>query len=72
MAKSFVIELDFEACKGCGYCLEVCPRNVFDPGRAFNAKGHQPPVAARVDDCVGCQGCFYACPDFCLEVTCRE
>ncbi|MDR1309303.1 MAG: ferredoxin family protein [Deltaproteobacteria bacterium] len=68
MAHDFEISLDFEACKGCGYCLEVCPGNVFDPGGVHNGKGYRPPVAARPGDCLGCQGCFMACPDFCLEV----
>jgi 2-oxoglutarate ferredoxin oxidoreductase subunit delta len=69
MAGTFSIELDFEACKGCGYCLEVCPENVFDPGLDHNAKGYRPPVVARPAACLGCRGCFMACPDFCLEVA---
>ena len=68
MGGAFQIELDFEACKGCGYCLEACPGNVFGPGLGHNAKGYRPPAVARPEGCLGCQGCFMACPDFCLEV----
>jgi 2-oxoglutarate ferredoxin oxidoreductase subunit delta len=64
----FTVEIDFEACKGCLYCLELCPQSVFEPGERLNAKGFRPPAAARIEDCVGCQGCFFACPDFCLSL----
>ena len=33
--KQFVVELDIEACKECGYCLDVCKKNVFAPGVDF-------------------------------------
>ncbi|MDR2368345.1 MAG: ferredoxin family protein [Deltaproteobacteria bacterium] len=69
MKEAFSIELDFDACKACGYCLEACPKDVFDPGAAHNAKGYRPPVVARPDDCLGCRGCYMVCPDFCLEIT---
>ncbi|MDR1658587.1 MAG: 4Fe-4S binding protein [Deltaproteobacteria bacterium] len=62
------VVVDFETCKGCGYCLELCPNDVFEPGQGHNAKGYRPPSPKRVDRCVGCQVCFLACPDFCLEV----
>jgi 2-oxoglutarate ferredoxin oxidoreductase subunit delta len=64
----FFIDLDFEACKGCGYCLEACPENVFEVGLTHNAKGYRPPEVARPEDCVGCRSCFMVCPDFCLDV----
>jgi 2-oxoglutarate ferredoxin oxidoreductase subunit delta len=64
----FRIDLDFEACKGCGYCLEICPRDVFGPGVKYNAKGYLPPLVSKAGDCIGCRRCFLVCPDFCLEV----
>jgi 2-oxoglutarate ferredoxin oxidoreductase subunit delta len=60
--------IDFEACKGCLYCLELCPKGVFEPGGRVNSKGFKPPLVARPEDCVLCQGCFHACPDFCLAL----
>jgi 2-oxoglutarate ferredoxin oxidoreductase subunit delta len=64
----FTVEVDFEGCKGCLYCLALCPEGVFERGGRLNPKGYEPPVAARPLDCSGCQRCFLACPDFCLSV----
>jgi NAD-dependent dihydropyrimidine dehydrogenase PreA subunit len=64
----FSVAIDFQACKGCRYCLALCPASVFDEGSARNARGHAPPLAARPGDCLGCRACFMACPDFCLEI----
>lgn len=70
--RQFVVELDFEACKECGYCREVCHMNVFDQGDGFNAKGYRPFVATNPQNCVGCMKCFYSCPDFCIEIKGAE
>jgi NAD-dependent dihydropyrimidine dehydrogenase PreA subunit len=70
--KVFSIQVDFEVCQGCGYCLEVCPNNVFDPGQDHNDKGYLPPIATRPEDCLGCRSCYMVCPDFCLEIESLE
>ncbi|RKX74163.1 MAG: 2-ketoglutarate ferredoxin oxidoreductase subunit delta [Spirochaetes bacterium] len=44
-------------CKRCGYCVEFCPKNVFDIGE----DGY--PVVARLEDCNECRICVYICPD---------
>lgn len=63
------VVVDFEACKECGYCRAVCPKNVFAKGSAFNAKGYQAFIAANPQECVGCMKCFYACPDFAISIN---
>ncbi len=66
------VQVDFEACKECGYCRVVCPKGVFAPGERFNAKGYKAFEAVNADACVGCMQCFYACPDFAITVKKQE
>lgn len=66
--RQFDVELDFEACKECGYCQKVCNMDVFLPGKRFNAKGYRPMEVRNPQNCVGCMKCFYSCPDFCIEI----
>lgn len=67
-ARHFEVVVDSEGCKECGYCIEVCGMGVFDPASKFNKKGYRPVVPTRTGRCVGCMLCFYACPDFSIEV----
>ena len=60
-----------ERCKGCGFCVEYCPRDVLELSTEFNAKGYHPPMAAKPELCVNCDLCELLCPDFaifCLRV----
>ena len=54
-------------CKGCGICVELCPKKVLeldDQGKA---------VAARVQDCIACRLCEMRCPDLAIEIiTCGD
>ncbi|MDR3299380.1 MAG: 4Fe-4S dicluster domain-containing protein [Candidatus Accumulibacter sp.] len=68
MAGKYTIQLDFEACKACGYCRIVCRKHVYGQGSGFNKKGYRAFSALKADSCTGCLRCFYVCPDFCLEV----
>ncbi len=62
------VEIDFKACKECGYCMAVCPKNLFEKGQEFNDKGFRAYRVVRPQDCVGCTKCFYACPDFAISL----
>ncbi|MGN0649477.1 MAG: ferredoxin family protein [Oscillospiraceae bacterium] len=69
MGKQEKVLIDFEACKECGYCRIVCPKNVFEKGDEFNAKGYRAFAAVNPQGCIGCMRCFYACPDFAITVN---
>lgn len=66
--RQFEVALDFEACKECGYCLNVCHMDVFSPGTRYNEKGYRALEVKHPANCVGCMKCFYSCPDFCMEI----
>lgn len=49
-------------CKGCGRCIEACPKQVLLLGSTLNARGYRF-VQYCGDGCIGCANCFYACPE---------
>jgi 2-oxoglutarate ferredoxin oxidoreductase subunit delta len=49
-------------CKGCGICVEVCPKNVL----VMDAR--EKPALLDADHCTGCLRCELLCPDFALLV----
>ncbi len=67
-ARQFEVALNTESCKECGYCAEVCGMNVFKPADRFNAKGYRPEEVRSADWCCGCFKCYFACPDFAIDV----
>jgi 2-oxoglutarate ferredoxin oxidoreductase subunit delta len=62
------IEIDREACKGCGYCIEACPKGVIILDKQFNSQGFYPAVPAHPGECTGCAICAHVCPDIAIEV----
>jgi 2-oxoglutarate ferredoxin oxidoreductase subunit delta len=55
-----------DRCKGCGYCIEFCPKRVLEFSDEFNAKGYHPPTAIKPEDCVNCHYCEIICPEFAI------
>jgi NADPH-dependent glutamate synthase beta subunit-like oxidoreductase/NAD-dependent dihydropyrimidine dehydrogenase PreA subunit len=68
-ARQFNIDVHEEGCKECGYCVEVCGLDVFEFAKKFNKRGYRPAVAAHREKCVGCMLCFFACPDFSIDIA---
>ncbi|MEE8389678.1 MAG: 4Fe-4S binding protein [Anaerolineae bacterium] len=68
MAKGLVI-IDEDRCKGCGMCVDACPKQVLQlaEGR-FNAKGYRPVEDVNPDACTGCVMCAIICPDVVFTV----
>ena len=58
-----------ERCKGCGLCIEFCPRKliVSDTGR-INASGFHPVKILDQEKCTGCTSCAIVCPDVVIEI----
>jgi len=62
------VEVDFELCKGCGLCVDTCPRGVLVQGDRINGKGFCPAKVEKPEDCKGCALCALMCPDVALKV----
>jgi formate dehydrogenase (NADP+) beta subunit len=67
-ARRFEVVLNTDFCKECGYCAEVCQVNTFGPAESFNVKGYRPQEVKSCNWCVGCFKCYFACPDFAIDV----
>lgn len=59
----YIIE---DRCKGCGYCIEFCPKRILEFSRSFNKKGYHPPVVSDKEQCVNCHFCEIICPEFAI------
>lgn len=55
-----------DRCKGCRFCLALCPKDVLEDSSAFNTKGYHPPRVADIKACNGCKACQFICPDFAI------
>ena len=58
-----------ERCKGCGLCINACPKGVLalDATR-INSKGHHPITEQHPEACIGCAFCATMCPDCVIQV----
>jgi len=63
------IHLIKDECKGCGYCIEFCPKKVLEESDEINARGVHPPKVVDEDKCVMCSFCSAVCPDFAIFVV---
>ena len=67
----FQVTVDATACKECGYCEEVCKLGVYSWADYTNDRGYRPMRATKPERCIGCNECFFACPDFAISVVQR-
>lgn len=63
------IVINQERCKGCGLCIEACPKSIISfTGKSVNAHGYPYVSATNMDNCIGCASCGIICPDGCITV----
>ena len=52
-----------EYCKGCGRCIESCPKDCFTKGTEINPLTGLVPISLDLTNCNGCGLCISACPE---------
>lgn len=58
-----------DLCKGCGLCVEACPKKLLTISKdKINQKGHSPVEITNPEECVGCAFCATMCPDCIITV----
>jgi 2-oxoglutarate ferredoxin oxidoreductase subunit delta len=59
-----------DRCKGCGYCIKVCPRKILHLAKQVNQLGCTPAEAnkEREQECTGCLSCAIMCPDTAITI----
>ena len=58
-----------DLCKGCGFCIEFCPKNVLEQSEQLNKKGKYPPKVTDESNCALCGFCTAICPEFAIFVV---
>ena len=59
-----------DACKGCGLCVDACPKKLLQlsPDK-LNEKGYHPVMITDEEACVACGSCFRTCPDTVITIV---
>lgn len=60
-----------EFCKGCAYCVKICPKDVYAMSATYNALGYAVPAIVRPEACIACLRCETMCPDLALYIEPR-
>lgn len=61
-------EIDRELCKGCGLCLEACPRKILVLDTRANRQGVYPALCREPEQCTACKFCAIACPETAIRI----
>ncbi len=63
------VTFNSERCKGCGLCVEVCPKKIISLSKNnLNGKGYHPAEITDMSKCIACAMCATMCPDTVIKV----
>ena len=58
-----------DRCKGCGLCVDACPKHILAIATdKINKKGYSPAEMTDQEKCIGCAFCATMCPDCIITV----
>ena len=55
-------------CKGCGLCVDVCPKGCLGMSNTLGESGIMPAVVKDDSKCIACLDCATICPDAAIEI----
>ncbi len=63
------VTIKADTCKGCGLCVNACPKQVLQMSKTtLNAKGYHPAEVVAEENCISCAMCATMCPDVAIKV----
>jgi len=66
------LEIRADHCKGCGLCVDICPKHVLELDTAtVNRLGYHPVELTDAAACTSCALCARICPDAVFTVYAR-
>jgi len=63
------VKVIVDRCKGCGFCIEFCPRHILFQSAEINSKGYNTVSIDNSHKCTGCNICSMICPEFAISVV---
>jgi 2-oxoglutarate ferredoxin oxidoreductase subunit delta len=67
-----MIQINKDACKGCGICIAMCPVKILEFSNDLNKVGVHYPKVIDETECTECENCMIYCPDFAMVVIKNE
>jgi 2-oxoglutarate ferredoxin oxidoreductase subunit delta len=63
------VTFNTDLCKGCGLCVEACPKKIITlAADVLNKKGYHPACITDAEKCIACAMCATMCPDVVITV----
>jgi len=60
--------IDEKICKGCSFCVNICPKQVYQMKNKFNNKGYVIPEVVASEKCTKCNLCELTCPELAIYI----